>query len=146
MGAGVLAAALAVAFAGACVCAGPGAVAAVAAQQQEQRVAERQQLALAIAFHANEADDFAGADFQGHTIQDLEPTVIERLEVPPEDAAYVGDQTPDMECASAAGIPLVIGLAHARGADTLAAAGATYVATTLAEVEAMLLRGDTICA
>lgn len=71
---------------------------------------------------------------------------LQRLGVPAERAAFVGDQTPDMECAAGAGIPVIIGLAHARGADSLAATGATYVAHTLAEVEAMLLRGETICA
>ena len=71
---------------------------------------------------------------------------LHRLGVTAERAAYVGDQTPDMECATGAGIPVIIGLAHARGADSLAAAGATYVAGTLTEVEAMLLRGETICA
>ena len=70
---------------------------------------------------------------------------LQRLGVPAERTAYVGDQIPDMECATTAEIGMIIGLAHARGADTLAAAGATYVATSLAEVEAILLRGDTVC-
>jgi phosphoglycolate phosphatase len=67
---------------------------------------------------------------------------LRHLDVPPEGAAFVGDQEPDMECAVAAGIPMIVGLAHARPAETLAAAGATYVAGSLAEVEAILLRGD----
>jgi phosphoglycolate phosphatase len=71
---------------------------------------------------------------------------LSRLGVLPDEAAFVGDQEPDMECAVAAGIPMVIGLAHARAAETLAASGATYVAGSLSEVEAILLRGDSICA
>jgi HAD superfamily hydrolase (TIGR01509 family) len=71
---------------------------------------------------------------------------LQRLEVPVDHAAFVGDQEPDMECAVAAGIPVIIGLAHARAAETLAASGATYVAGSLAEVEAILLRGDSVCA
>jgi HAD superfamily hydrolase (TIGR01509 family) len=71
---------------------------------------------------------------------------LARLNVSAEEAAFVGDQEPDMECAVAAGIPVVIGLAHARAAETLAASGATYVAGSLAEVEAILLRGDSVCA
>jgi HAD superfamily hydrolase (TIGR01509 family) len=71
---------------------------------------------------------------------------LARLDVPSDEAAFVGDQEPDMECAVAAGIPMVIGLAHARAAETLAASGATYVAGSLAEVEAILLRGDSVCA
>jgi phosphoglycolate phosphatase-like HAD superfamily hydrolase len=51
-----------------------------------------------------------------------------------------------MECALAAHIPVIVGLAYARAAETLAAAGATYVAATLHEVEAILLRGDSVCA
>jgi HAD superfamily hydrolase (TIGR01509 family) len=71
---------------------------------------------------------------------------LRRLGVAAEDAAFVGDQEPDMECAVAAGIPVIVGLAHARAAETLAASGATYVAGSLAEVEAILLRGDSLCA
>jgi HAD superfamily hydrolase (TIGR01509 family) len=71
---------------------------------------------------------------------------LQRLGVPANEAAFVGDQEPDMECAVAAGIPIAIGLAHARAPETLAASGATYVAGSLAEVEAILLRGDSVCA
>lgn len=61
-------------------------------------------------------------------------------------AAYVGDNEADMLCATGAGIAVVIGLALTGNHDALAAAGATYVAGSLAEVEAVLLRGDAICA
>jgi HAD superfamily hydrolase (TIGR01549 family) len=71
---------------------------------------------------------------------------LQRLDVGARTVAYVGDQVPDMACAAAAGIPMVIGLAFSRAPETLAAAGATYVARSLEEVEAVLLRGDTICA
>ena len=89
-----------------------------------------------------------GADSVREPKPAAEPALLalERLGIAAERAAFVGDQEPDMLCATAAGIPVVIGLAHARAAEMLAAAGATYVAKTLHEVEAVLLRGDSICA
>lgn len=62
-----------------------------------------------------------------------------RLHVEPSDAAFVGDQEPDIACGLAAGCAMVIGLAIGRPAEMLAAAGATHVARDLFEVRQLLL-------
>lgn len=64
---------------------------------------------------------------------------LARLHVDATDAAFVGDQEPDIACGLAAGCGMVIGLALGRPAETLAAAGATHVARDLFEVRQLLL-------
>lgn len=66
---------------------------------------------------------------------------LARLHVDAVDAAFVGDQEPDIACGLAAGCAMVIGLAFGRPAETLAAAGATHVARDLFEVRQLLLGG-----
>ncbi len=66
---------------------------------------------------------------------------LARLHIDPSDAAFVGDQEPDVACGLAAGCAMVIGLALGRPAETLAAAGATHVARDLHEVRQLLLGG-----
>lgn len=77
---------------------------------------------------------------------DLALVALRRLSLQAEDVAFVGDNEADMLCATAAGIPVVVGLAIAGNEAALERAGATYVAHSLEEVEAVLLRGDSICA
>lgn len=67
---------------------------------------------------------------------------LERLGIDPNAAIYVGDHEADMQCAVTAGIPVVIGLAIAGNAEALSAAGATHIAGSLAEVEALLLGSE----
>jgi phosphoglycolate phosphatase len=64
---------------------------------------------------------------------------LERLGVAPDDAAFVGDTGADMECATAAGIPVRIGIVHVRAPEAMRAAGATHLAKTPDEVAAILL-------
>lgn len=54
------------------------------------------------------------------------------------EAALVGDLDVDMACGAAAGLARVIGLANGVTPESLRAAGATHVATSLAEVGALL--------
>jgi HAD superfamily hydrolase (TIGR01509 family) len=77
---------------------------------------------------------------------DLALLALRRLGVEATSTAFVGDNEADMLCASTAGIPIVVGLAIAGNEVALERAGATYVAHSLEEVEAVLLRGDSICA
>lgn len=67
---------------------------------------------------------------------------LERLGVDPSVAIYVGDHEADMQCAVAASIPVVIGLAIAGNAEALIAASATHIADSLADVEALLLGAE----
>ncbi len=82
-----------------------------------------------------------GADTTGLAKPAAEPALyaLERLGVAPERAAFVGDQDPDVACGLAAGIPMVVGVAIGRSAESLTAAGATHVARDLHEVRALLL-------
>lgn len=84
-----------------------------------------------------------GADSTGLPKPAADPALfaLERLGVPPERAAFVGDQDPDVACGLAAGIPMVVGVALGRSAESLAAAGATHVARDLREVRTLLLEG-----
>lgn len=97
---------------------------------------------------AQHFDVVIGSDMTALPKPSAQPALLalDRLGVDASLAAYVGDNEADMLCAVAAGIPVVIGLAIAGNGDALAAAGATYVAGSLEEVEAVLLRGDSICA
>ncbi len=84
-----------------------------------------------------------GADTVGLPKPAADPALhaLERLGVAAQVAAFVGDQEPDVACGLAAGIPVVVGLAFGRSAETLAAAGATHIANDLYEVRRMLLDG-----
>lgn len=84
-----------------------------------------------------------GADTTSLPKPAAEPALyaLERLGVAPAQAAFVGDQDPDVACGLAAGIPMVVGVAFGRSAESLAAAGATHVARDLHEVRALLLDG-----
>lgn len=64
---------------------------------------------------------------------------LDRLGVPPEEAALVGDTEYDMICGRDAGLRLVIGLAGGRAAEHLFENGATHVVTHLDQVGALLL-------
>jgi len=66
---------------------------------------------------------------------------LRELDVPPDEAAFVGDTEADMACARDAGIAYVVGVTGARTPDALRAAGATHVFDSLAEVGALLLGG-----
>jgi len=66
---------------------------------------------------------------------------LQVLGIPPVGSAFVGDTEADIYCAREAGIGMVMGLAGTRPAGALAAAGATQVCSSLAEVEALLF-GD----
>lgn len=63
---------------------------------------------------------------------------LERLGVTPEDAAFLGDTGADMECSKSAGIPVRIGMVHARAPEAMEAAGATHLARHLDEAAAVL--------
>lgn len=64
---------------------------------------------------------------------------LERLGVPSEEAALVGDTEYDMVCGREAGLRLVIGLTGGRTAEQLFEHGATHVVTHLDQVGALLL-------
>ena len=66
---------------------------------------------------------------------------LRALEVPPAEAALVGDTEFDMNCGRDAGLAYVIGITGARTAAHLRAEGATHVFDTLAEVGTLLLGG-----
>jgi len=66
---------------------------------------------------------------------------LRALDVPPADAALVGDTEFDMNCGRDAGLAYVIGITGARTADHLRAEGATHVVDTLDEVGTLLLGG-----
>ncbi|MFA7249138.1 MAG: HAD family hydrolase [Dehalococcoidia bacterium] len=55
-----------------------------------------------------------------------------------EDATFVGDTPPDMQCGREAGVPRVIGLLGTTAAAALTEAGATRIARDLAEVRRLL--------
>jgi len=82
-----------------------------------------------------------GADTAARSKPFADPALLalERLGVSPDGAAFVGDTGADMECGTAAGIPVRIGIARVRTPDAMRAAGATHVAETLDEVGAVLL-------
>lgn len=82
-----------------------------------------------------------GADTAARSKPFADPALLalERLGMQPHEAAFVGDTGADMECASAAGIPVRIGIARVRTPDAMRAAGATHCATSLDEVGAVLL-------
>lgn len=84
-----------------------------------------------------------GADTVGRAKPAADPAVhaLARLGVEASDAAFVGDQDPDVGCGLAAGCGMVIGVAFGRPAEMLAAAGATHVARDLHEVRQLLLDG-----
>ena len=84
-----------------------------------------------------------GADTIGSAKPAPDPALhaLARLHVAAADAAFVGDQEPDVACGLAAGCAMVIGLAFGRPAEPLAAAGATHVARDLHEVRQLLLDG-----
>jgi len=84
-----------------------------------------------------------GADTVGLPKPAADPALhaLARLRVAPSDAAFVGDQDPDIACGLAAGCAKVVGVAFGRPAETLAAAGATHVARDLHEVRQLLLGG-----
>ncbi len=60
------------------------------------------------------------------------------LGIPAHEAALVGDLDVDMACGAAAGIARVIGLANGVTPEALREAGATHVATSLADVGVLL--------
>jgi phosphoglycolate phosphatase len=64
---------------------------------------------------------------------------LERLRMPPNAAAFVGDTEYDMGCASAAGLAMAVGLTRIRTPEAMRAAGATHVCGTLAEAGAAIL-------
>jgi phosphoglycolate phosphatase-like HAD superfamily hydrolase len=63
---------------------------------------------------------------------------LERLGVPAEAAAFLGDTGADMECSKTAGIPTRIGIVHSRAPAAMEAAGATHLARHLDEAAAVL--------
>lgn len=70
---------------------------------------------------------------------DLLLAAAEQLEVEPRHAWYVGDATPDMAAASAAGMPGIgVAAGSVVGADALRRAGATVVVETLHDVRDLL--------
>jgi HAD superfamily hydrolase (TIGR01509 family) len=90
------------------------------------------------------ADRFAtiiGADTAARAKPYADPVLLalERLGVDAGDAAFVGDNGADMECATAADIPVRIGIVHVRTPEAMRAAGATHCARNLDEVAAVLL-------
>ena len=82
-----------------------------------------------------------GADTAGRPKPFPDPALLAlgRLAVDARDAAFVGDTGADMECATAAGIPVRIGIAHVRTPEALRAAGATHIAHHLDDAAAVLL-------
>lgn len=66
---------------------------------------------------------------------------LRALNVPPSQAALVGDTEFDMNCGRDAGLAFVIGVTGARTAAYLRAEGATHVVDTLAEAGSILLGG-----
>ena len=82
-----------------------------------------------------------GADTAGLAKPYPDPALLAlaRLAVDAHDAAFVGDTGADMECATAAGIPVRIGIAHVRTPEALRAAGATHIAHHLDDAAAVLL-------
>lgn len=82
-----------------------------------------------------------GADTAGAPKPDAAPAreALRRLGAGAAHAAFVGDMEPDMECASAAGLPWRIGYTRARTPDALRSAGATHLCAHLDEVAAVLL-------
>ncbi|MEX2446965.1 MAG: HAD family hydrolase [Dehalococcoidia bacterium] len=63
---------------------------------------------------------------------------LEALQGRPETTAFVGDTPGDMQCARAAGLGTVIGLASTTPTEVLTEAGATVVCTDLGEVRRLL--------
>jgi phosphoglycolate phosphatase len=82
-----------------------------------------------------------GADSAARSKPYPEPALLalERLGMAPEDAAFVGDTGADMECATAAGIPVRIGIVRVRTPEAMRAAGATHCAAHLDEAAPVLL-------
>jgi phosphoglycolate phosphatase len=82
-----------------------------------------------------------GADTAARSKPYADPALLalERLGVAPEDGAFVGDTGADMECATAAGIPVRIGIVRVRTQEAMRAAGATHCARDLAEAADVLL-------
>ncbi|MGE0228210.1 MAG: HAD family hydrolase [Dehalococcoidia bacterium] len=64
---------------------------------------------------------------------------LDRLGVPPNAAAFLGDTGADMECSKSAGIPVRIGIVHTRAPQAMEAAGATHLAPHLDDARAVLL-------
>jgi HAD superfamily hydrolase (TIGR01509 family) len=85
-----------------------------------------------------------GRDTAAHAKPHADPALfaLAALDVPPADAAFVGDTEFDMNCGRAAGMAYIIGITGARTAEQLRAEGATHVVDTLAEVGTLLLGGS----
>jgi len=66
-------------------------------------------------------------------------SALRRLDVPPEDAAFVGDTEFDMNCARDAGIPVVVALLGSRSRERLITEGATHVVDHLNQVAPILV-------
>ena len=64
---------------------------------------------------------------------------LRKLDVPPAEAAFVGDTEFDMNCGRDAGMAMVIALAGTRSEEQLRAGGATHVVRHLDEVAPILL-------
>jgi len=81
-----------------------------------------------------------GADSAAHAKPSPDPALLalERIGVSAEVAAFLGDTGADMACSKAAGIPVRIGIVHARAPQALEAAGATHLARHLDEAAAVL--------
>ena len=87
-----------------------------------------------------------GADSvaRGKPAPDAAIEALRQLDARPHEAAIVGDTRYDIECGRDAGLLMTIGVSTGpASAEELAAAGATYVAESLAEVERLLLGAPT---
>jgi phosphoglycolate phosphatase len=82
----------------------------------------------------------AGRDSAAHPKPHPEAALaaLRRLDVPREEAAFVGDTEFDMNCGRDAGLAVVIGLVGARSAEHLRDSGATHVIHHLSEVAAIV--------
>lgn len=67
---------------------------------------------------------------------------LRALNVPPSEAAFVGDTEFDMNCGRDAGLPIVIGLVGSRDADKLRDEGATHIVHSLNEIAPLLLGAE----
>jgi HAD superfamily hydrolase (TIGR01509 family) len=87
-------------------------------------------------------DVVVGADTTAHPKPAPDPALfaLDQLGVPATQAAFVGDQEPDIACGLAAHVSQVIALALGRSAASLDSAGATHVVTSLNEVRMLLLQ------
>lgn len=119
------------------------AAAGVAVAMVTNKVEASAQRQLAAMGWGDRFEVVVGADTVGLPKPAADPALhaLARLRVQASEAAFVGDQEPDVACGLAAGCAMVVGVAFGRPAETLAAAGATHVARDLHEVRQLLLDG-----